>query len=172
MDPLEIDGRTYSPGEVVTLVGCGKDKREDGRLHYARDLYTSTFFLLKSRVAAGYSAEWYVLSAKHELLHPYQPVGYYDRSLYEFSEEELAEWGSRVGSALRVREDMFVDLGVEAVVVLASEIYLDPLRETLDELPFRVETPLQGVKFHDQMRDLSAMSPPENETLDAFTGDA
>lgn len=168
MDPLEIDGRTYAPGEVVTLVGCGKDKLDDGQEHYARDLYDSSFFGLKRGVAEGYSDMWYILSAKHELLHPFQPIGYYDLSLYEFTDEELDEWGRRVGSALRARSDEFEDRGVKTVVVLASEIYLEPLRETLDDLPFRVETPLRGERFHDQMSILSDLYPPENHGLDEF----
>lgn len=166
---LEISGRTYEAEEVVVLAGCGKEKREDGREHYAKDLYTSNYFRPKRLIAEAYADLWYILSAKHELLHPYQPVGYYERSLKDLDDEETAEWARRVTSALDVRRDLFRQSSAEAVVVLAGSDYYDPLADALDDLPLRVETPLRGLKFHDQMSWLWDSAPDPNATLDEFS---
>jgi len=168
MRTLEFDGGNYDEGDAVFLVGCGKAKQEDLIHHYAKDLYTSTFFRHKATVAEAYGHAWYILSAKHELLHPYSPVLSYDLAVDDLSETELETWADRVSASLRARSEEWLEAGVEGIVVFASAAYLDPLRETLEDLPFRVETPLQGRGLYDQMSYLSDLQPPENETLAEF----
>lgn len=169
---LKIGDNIYERGEVVVLAGCGKSKQEDGRLHYAKDLYTSNFFLPKRMIAEAFAPTlWYILSAKHGLLHPYQPVRAYDTSMRDLDEEGTSVWASRVVSSLDVRRDLFESRPAEAVVVLAGSDYYEPLEPYLSDLSLRVETPLRGLPFYDQMGWLWDAAPAPNATLDEFTED-
>lgn len=124
---IDLGRRVYDPDEVVPLVGCGKQKREDGREHMAKALYTSSYFAQKRRLAEA-ASRWYILSAKHGLLAPSHPLGYYDRSMGDVAQAgETAAWGDRVVAALLCRWGEFADAGVAALALLAGSDYVDPL---------------------------------------------
>lgn len=124
-DMMDLGKRAYPPGRLVTLVGCGKEKREDGRVHMAKDLYTSNYYELKCKLTASL---WYILSAKYSLLHPCTPIRFYDRDMDDVDKEgETAEWSDLVVDQLRVRWGIFNTRQTEAIVLLAGANYVDPL---------------------------------------------
>lgn len=162
---LEINGRMYEPGQVIALVGCGKQKREAGKEYYAKDLYTSSYFSLKRRNSETYADRWYILSAKHGLINPHLPIRPYDVSMRDLGPVETEEWAKRVVSDLFARGVEFEDSGAEALAVFAGKDYYEPILRELDrreeEFPLPVVLPFDGLGFHEQMAYLSEQLPDE-----------
>lgn len=85
----------YSPPLTVDAEVDGRH-RATGPAWYARDLYTSSYFACKRNYAdiltewaEGYdSPGWQVLSAKHRLVRPDQPLPPYDRSIDDLGGDE------------------------------------------------------------------------------------
>jgi len=141
------------------LVGCGSAKQDTPVP--ARELYTSTYFALKRQYAVEHADSWRILSAKHGLVAPDEPIGPYDASLSKRSDSYIgdnavATWGERVRASL---ETHLSELDpTPTVVVLAGEDYARPLDPLLEQSRFDVEWPfrqddLEGIG--DQMHWLS-----------------
>lgn len=60
----------------ILLLGCGKLKASAPCA--ARELYVGTLFQLRRQVAERSGLPWGILSAKHDLLLPGDPVAPYD----------------------------------------------------------------------------------------------
>lgn len=82
----------------IGLVGCGKKK-----LNYtapARELYQGELF----KKAAAYCDRnydgWYILSAKHGLVHPDTVLEPYDATLNDMNQSEVDLWAQEVASSL------------------------------------------------------------------------
>lgn len=158
----------YESGEIIALVGCGKQKRgedvdsEDRVRHYAKDLYTSTYFSLKRDVSEEHADRWYILSAEHGLISPSYPLEYYDTSMKDLDDEETREWGQDVAAALVARSEEFEESPAEVVAVFAGKDYYEPLLDALPEsFPLDVVLPFDGLGFHKQMSYLSEQTPEE-----------
>ncbi|MEA3339465.1 MAG: hypothetical protein U9R15_05810 [Chloroflexota bacterium] len=83
----------------VGLVACSKTKL--GHAAPARDLYQGTLFRLASAYAERLCDEWYVLSAKHGLVHPDTILKPYDAALSGLDHDARVEWGANVLLDLR-----------------------------------------------------------------------
>jgi hypothetical protein len=87
----------------VGLVACSRRKAE--RPLPARELYVSPLF----RAARAYAERrygperWYILSARHDLVHPDQVLAPYDLSLRQLTAAEREAWGYRVAVDLTHR---------------------------------------------------------------------
>ena len=139
-------------GVRMTLVGCGKAKREvSGNPNYANNqhvaakLYTSTYFRKKREYAAHMGEYWRILSAKAGLYHPYCTLKPYDVALTPsgFAPADEAPFDSVEAWAADVIESLDETLsylessnnrGVDEIVVLAGKPYVDPLREGFRDL--------------------------------------
>jgi hypothetical protein len=110
--------RLHSRSLAIVLVACGKQKLKTRAT--ARTLYTGDLFL-KARAWAEHNASsWFILSAKHGLLHPDAEVDPYDESLASFSTAGLLAWNEAVSrsfdfAASSIRHDQ--------VIVLAGQRY-------------------------------------------------
>lgn len=86
----------------VGLVSCSKQKLD--RRAPARQLYSSDLF----QKAAGYAAAtydlWFILSARHGLVAPDQPLDPYDCTLAELSADQRRRWAEQVAAELHRRE--------------------------------------------------------------------
>jgi len=78
----------------IGLVGCVKEKSYFSQ--NACDLYTSTLFKGRRLYVEASCTEWWILSAKHGLVHPEELLSPYDFTLKEVSKEKCREWSMGV----------------------------------------------------------------------------
>lgn len=132
----------------VGLVGCASQKLQ--RPAPARELYCSQLF----RKAAAYVEQtcdrWYILSAKHGLVHPDTILEPYNMKLGTKSGPPIYPWADMVRAHLAEELD-----GVEnaQLVVLAGEQYRIILRGSA--WPF--EVPMVGLGIGEQLGFLTRM---------------
>ena len=84
--------------ERLYLVSCVSKKLQHAAP--ARDLYRSTWFVLVRRLIERERAPWYILSAKHGLVHPDAVIAPYDQSLNTMRVADRRDWAARVKSQL------------------------------------------------------------------------
>lgn len=88
----------------IILISCVSKKKQinEGETLPAKDLYISTLF----KKAWGYANKLnpdkiYILSAKHGLLSPEKPIGYYNETLLKYPASKQKEWADNVLSQLK-----------------------------------------------------------------------
>ena len=105
----------------IGLVSCTKLKRRTRCA--ARELYSASPLFRK---AAAYCERhydcWYILSAKHGLLHPDTVIAPYDVTLKAMPAAERRAWGRRVSAALRA-------LGPPTFYAHAGHAYISDLED-------------------------------------------
>ena len=133
---------------TVGLVGCASSKLS--RPAPARDLYTSQLFKKASAYAERECERWYVLSAKHGLVHPDTVLEPYDMKLGQRATPgnpggpAIHEWAQRVRDQLAVELD---GLPKVRLVTLAGEQYQTVLRPC--QWPFSI--PMKGLGIGEQL---------------------
>jgi len=86
--------------KTVGLVSCTKSKKKEPSL--ARELYMPSSLFQKERAYCERTYdEWYILSAKHGLLHPATLIDPYDVTLNRMRAKERRAWGARVWEQLQ-----------------------------------------------------------------------
>jgi len=132
---------------VVGLVSCSK--RKLCRPAPARELYSPSYVFDRSvRYLERRCDEWWVLSARHGLVHPDEVLEPYDENLSGAPKTVREEWGARVRRALLERyEGRRIKL-----VLMAGKSYAS----FLEGLEFEVEEPLRGLGTGHRRRWLSA----------------
>lgn len=121
---------------IVGLVGCAGQKLQHAAP--ARELYASALFKKASAYAGLTCDRWYILSAKHGLVHPDTVIEPYDQRLGGSGVSAAnKEWASRVRGQLEVE---LAGLGSVTLVVLAGKQY----RTALEGSPWPWDAPLQG----------------------------
>lgn len=160
---------------TVGLVACGKTKTPTPSP--ARALYTGELFRRVSAFAEQTCDAWFILSAKHYLVHPDEILEPYDRTLAEMSAADRRHWGWTVESDIRLgfgknavgREwppahprlllGRWIDdgrkRGVERTVDLyfhAGAAYVDPIANRLRGSRWaRVHAPLAGLGIGERL---------------------
>jgi hypothetical protein len=146
------------PTKTIVLVSCGKTKATAAAP--ARELYTSALFQ-KSRahaealVAAGEADGWFILSAKHGVLHPDTVVEPYDERV-PGAQVAMGKWGADVVEQLRA---LFPGEGVE-LVVLAGVMYAAPIAQRIEDLLIHRQgwaclEPLRGLEVGERLHWLN-----------------
>jgi hypothetical protein len=135
-----VSSETYTVG----LVGCASQKLR--RPAPARELYVSQLFKKASAYAERNSDRWYILSAKHGLVHPDGVLEPYDVKLGTNARTPppIHQW------AATVREQLAAELagiGKVKLLVLAGEHY----RYAVYRGPWEYEVPLQGLGIGQQL---------------------
>lgn len=97
------------------VVQCADTKRDFACA--AKDLYVSTLFKWSRRWAETFGDEWRIVSARHGLLHPEEPVAPYDYTLSRMTRYERADWKTNVACAT------YTWLAGRPLVVLATSGY-------------------------------------------------
>lgn len=167
---------------TVALVACGASKLvEPAR---ARDLYTGDLFRKSRAVAERTADRWYVLSALHGLVHPYQRIEPYNQQMTGVR-SEAEHWALLVDSHLRTdRADLqgageprhgvaigqrsyqhrnmslgsWVMAGGEVdIVLLAGDAYCRYLVPRLSYWAATVTRPLAGLGIGEQKAALARM---------------
>lgn len=133
---------------TVGLVACASQKLQ--RPVPARELYVSQLFK-KAAAYAGLACDrWYILSAKHGLVHSDTVLEPYDQRLSgSRTSSANQEWEDKVRKQLREELD-----GIQNVrlIALAGEQY----RTVLRDIPWPYEVPLQGLGIGQQLGWLTA----------------
>lgn len=127
----------------VGLVSCTKSKRETAAP--PRDLYAPSAYFRKARAycEAEHDA-WYILSAKHHLLHPDDSaIGPYDETLTTAGVDQRREWSRTVHTQLEAEGLLSEDT---VLVVHAGEAYVDTLLPLLPE-HVTIRRPTEGLAF-------------------------
>lgn len=150
--PLETDAPTLRIG----LVGCVKSK---GRIAApAQELYTSPLFMKARAWAEAHCDRWYILSAKHGLVHPEAMIEPYEQTLLALPLAERLAWARRVHQQLQEELQLASPPNTEGgelrggelpaapgptFVWLAGTVYKNELRRLLQAFP--QEDPLRGL---------------------------
>lgn len=128
----------------ATLIQCTNTKRDHEAP--ARMLYDESAYFRKMRAwAESRQGRWYILSAKHGLLSPDEPVAPYDeRGLSEEQAEQIAfELDERA---------------ISRVYVCAGRDYLDTLTPALESVYIDVVDPFGGLGIGERMSKLKELS--------------
>lgn len=125
----------------VTLIQCTNSKRK-GKAK-ARDLYDkSNLFCSMRDYADAKNNEWFILSAKHGLVHPDEELHPYDEfGLSETQADEIAEKLSK--------------MGVTTAEVVAGMKYTNPLIPELEKRGIDVIDNFAGMRIGKRVRKLN-----------------
>lgn len=131
----------------VGLVGCASAKLK--RPAPARELYTSALFRKASAYAEETCERWYVLSAKHGLVHPDTVLEPYNVKLGTKNGPPIWDWAGRVRDQLAVE---LAEVPRVSLVVLAGDQYRTVLRPC--QWPYSI--PMEGLGIGEQLSWLNA----------------
>ena len=132
---------------VLALVSC-VGRKVDGPVP-ARALYTSDWFLKARALVEARGWPWRVLSAKHGLLRPEEPVERYDLTLKKMQRSDRQAWATRVLAQLN---DELTE--PHQLLVLAGDRYVEFLLTPLAGRGHLVVRPLEGLGIGQQLRAL------------------
>src|SRR5690349_18820287 len=128
--------------ETVYLIACCKTKGATPMP--ARDLYQSDLFVKSRDFAEASGSRWFVLSARHGLVHPDQVIAPYDETLARLLPRERREWARRVIAQLDAV------LAPDAMTIfLAGRLYREGLLEWAGR---RFFVPMAGLSLGEQKR--------------------
>ena len=184
--------RTPDGVEWIGLVGCGASK--DFCTVQAQELYTGALFQKSRAWCEANMSRWFILSAKHGLIHPEYLVAPYDHALPrgESSKARLdrQQWADRVRWQLierfvirdpRKHQSVIERDGgfsTPAFVILAGRAYVQELRANLQCWP--VYEPLEGLGIGKRLKwindhehwidDLYACPGPDRDDKPLYVG--
>lgn len=112
---------------IVHLVACTKAKRAGSCP--ARELYAASDWFAKARAyVEGEGGPWFILSAKHGLVHPDRILAPYEVALADLDRAARRRWAVDVRDDLRL---LGVLAGAPQLVFLAGRLYRTDLVELL-----------------------------------------
>lgn len=128
----------------IGLVSCTKSKSD--QTTKPADLYMESAFFRKARAyAEANHDDWFILSAKHHLIHPHgPPIEPYDETLSGAPVDRKREWANTVHDQLR-GEGLLVE--GNRLVFHAGRDYYGELLPLLEDTPVEVETPTDGRQY-------------------------
>lgn len=126
----------------VHLVSCVSQKRD--RIAEAKDLYCSDWFLKARRYVEAQGGPWFILSARHGVLHPDTPISPYDITLAAMDHDQRRKWGRTVGAELTRLATIFPKA---TFVVLAGRLYRESVMDALGQ---RAIVPMEGLGIGEQ----------------------
>lgn len=128
----------------VALISCVKSKQEEAA--QPRNLYTSAYFEKMRAYAEQEYEKWWILSAKHALLHPdANPIEPYEKTLNEASKAERRQWAQDVIDELREQELLTDEVRLD---IHAGKAYYGELLPLLQESDIHeVQIPLEGLQI-------------------------
>lgn len=135
-------------GRRIGLVGCVK--RKAGSPRPAQDLYMSELFRGRRAYVERSCDEWWIVSAKHGLVHPVEVLAPYDETLKDASHITRRRWSEAVLVAIdeRIRPQQG-----EIFEIHAGSEYRDfGVVEGLADRGCVVTVPTEGMRFGPQLR--------------------
>ena len=144
MDERQVEPRPAQFEKAVYLVSCTKSKLCVPAP--AKELYAASSWFSKAREYVKRQKQpWFVLSAKHGLVHPDEVITPYDCTLTDMGPAERLRWAKRVLAELQQHLE-----GVETVTFLASVPYRKLLIPALLGRGFCVSVPMEGLRQGEQ----------------------
>jgi hypothetical protein len=132
------------PSAAITLVSCVGVKRSEASP--AKDLYQSAWFLKARSHVERQGRNWFVISAKHGLVHRGQAIEPYNQTLNEMPAEKRKLW------ALKVFAQILLEMPNGGTVeIFAGDRYREYLIPLLEQGGYRVEVPLKGLGIGQQL---------------------
>ena len=113
----------------------------------AKDLYRSTWFKLARAWVERAAAPWFILSAKHGLVHPDTVIAPYDERLDTMPIVARRGWAKRVNSQLA---ETLPDVG--EVVIFAGQRYREYIERQLRARYTSISVPMEGLRIGEQLR--------------------
>ncbi|SVD99892.1 uncharacterized protein METZ01_LOCUS452746 [marine metagenome] len=136
------------PPRRIGLVGCVAKKRRTS--HLAQELYVSQLFTGRRSYVEQTCDEWWVLSAKHLLVHPLQVLVPYNQALSTAGRGDRRRWAARV---LVVIGKRICPRPGDVFEIHAGAEYRDfGLVEGLTQQGCLVDVPTQGKRIGEQLR--------------------
>jgi hypothetical protein len=135
---------------IVGLVGCASQKLK--REAPARELYVSTLFKKASTYAEANSDIWFVLSAKHGLVHPDQMLEPYDMKLGTKAAGPIHTWAAKVRFQLN---EWTLPGSIEEVLLLAGGQYAIAAGSPANPAPWTVTDPMKGMGIGQRLQFLT-----------------
>lgn len=127
------------------LVSCVKTKRDEPAV--PRNLYTSSYFEKMRDYAEQNHDEWWILSAKHGLLHPDgEPIEPYDETLSGARVARKREWAEKVSEQLDEKGLLSGDM---TLVLHAGKDYYEELLPLIEGNGVSIEIPTEGLGIGD-----------------------
>ena len=126
------------------LVSCVGQKRPVPAP--AKELYTSPWFRKARSYVEAAGQPWFILSAKHGLVHPEDIIAPYEQTLNTMRVSDRRRWAQAVSSELG---PYLKD--VESVVFLAGQRYRQFLELGLLQRGLAVSVPMEGLKIGEQL---------------------
>ena len=132
----------------IGLVGCVKKKVGVPRV--AKDLYVSTLFVGRHSYVERSSDEWWVLSAKHGLVHPDEVLAPYNVTLKDAGRLARRSWSNQL---LLVIDERIQPRRGDVFEIHAGAEYREfGLLDGLRDRGCVVEIPTEGMPFGVQLR--------------------
>ena len=132
----------------IGLVGCVKKKVGVPRV--AKDLYVSTLFVGRRSYVERSSDEWWVLSAKHGLVHPDEVLAPYNVTLKDADRLARRSWSNQL---LLVIDERIQPRRGDVFEIHAGAEYREfGLLDGLGDRGCVVEIPTEGMPFGVQLR--------------------
>jgi RimJ/RimL family protein N-acetyltransferase len=144
----KITASTFAHSRRIGLIGCVKEKAAGRRA--AKELYVSNLFAGRRSFVERTCDQWWILSAKHALVHPDDVLAPYDVSLKTAGRPVRREWSTRVLAAIdaRVRP-----VAGDVFEIHASADYREfGLIEGLRSRGCVVEVPTRGIGLGQQLK--------------------
>lgn len=126
------------------LVSCVSKKSCDRSR--AKDLYQSEWFKKARKFVERSGAPWYILSAKHGLLHPDELVTPYEQTLNKMPIYERKLWATGVLDKL-----LPMLTPSQTVIVLAGVRYREFLMPNLIQAAGEIRIPMEGMRIGEQL---------------------
>ena len=132
----------------VALVGCASQKLK--RPAPARELYVSALFRKASAYAQQEADQWFILSAKHGLVHPDEVLEPYDMKLGTKQAGPIHAWSQRVREQLIEVAPVYAE-----VLLLAGGQYQYATGSPANPSPWRVSDPMKGMMIGERLQFLN-----------------
>lgn len=125
----------------LILVGCVKSKRCAPSA--AKDLYDSPLWRYRRAYAERSGVDWYILSAKHDLLDPEKMIAPYNLALTDLRAAERRAWSQRALDKLAAKVPVMRGCTIEIHAGAAYAVF--GLEEGLRKAGARVRRPLSHI---------------------------
>ena len=143
----------------VGLVSCVSRKQK--KAAKAKDLYVSALFSKSRKYVERHCDRWYVLSAKHGLVHPNQVVEPYEDTLNTKPTKERKLWAEEVWSDLKKELEI-----TDNVVFLAGNRYREYLIPKIHSYGCYVDVPMEGKSIGKQLQWLTQQEQKSSRDVD------
>jgi hypothetical protein len=123
----------------IGLISCVKTKINDGKEHFAKDLYCSDLFIKQLALSQKENEKTYILSAEFGLVELADKLPYYDKTLVGANKSAKESWANMVLEQMKTK-GIATDNTNEFTFYAGNDYYL-PLSSKLKNTKKRFNLP-------------------------------